>query len=277
MNPDVPDAAPPTFDEELLLWLGDESPRARAADAERLREIASELARGFDALAGIKRAVTIFGSARTARDHPDYALIRRTAAGLGEAGYAIITGGGPGLMEAANRGAREVGALSVGCNIELPREQRLNAYVDVGLAFHHFFARKVMFMRYASAFVIGPGGFGTLDELFEALTLIQTRTIQHFPVVMLGAGEWNGLLDWLRSRALAERRIDAADLDALQLADGPVEVVAIVDDARRRQHASGLRHAPRDPRDAAVVTPRAGPGAGTRRGRRRPPPGQSQP
>ncbi|MGA2015195.1 MAG: TIGR00730 family Rossman fold protein, partial [Solirubrobacteraceae bacterium] len=180
-----------------------------------------------------------FGSARTAREHPDYALVREVAATLGRAGYAIVTGGGPGLMEAANRGARDAGALSIGCNIELPREQSLNPYVDIGLRFRHFFARKVMFVRYASAFVIGPGGFGTLDELFEALTLIQTRTIRHFPVVLLGDGEWDGLLRWLRGHALADGRVDAADLDSMALAAGPAEVLAIVDAAHRRRRAGG--------------------------------------
>jgi len=228
---------PPTFDEELLRWLGDEPPNARLADAERVREIAAEFARGFGALAGVTRAVTVFGSARTAREHPDYALVREVAATLGRAGYAIVTGGGPGLMEAANRGARDAGALSIGCNIELPREQSLNPYVDIGLRFRHFFARKVMFVRYASAFVIGPGGFGTLDELFEALTLIQTRTIRHFPVVLLGDGEWDGLLGWLRGHALADGRVAAADLDSMALAAGPAEVLAIVDAAHRRQRA----------------------------------------
>ena len=163
-----------TFDEELLLWLGEEPSELRAADAERIHEIASEFAAGFDALAAVKRAVTVFGSARTPRDDPDYSLVRGVAAELGRAGFAIITGGGPGLMEAANRGARDAGALSIGCNIELPHEQALNEFVDIGMCFRHFFARKVMFVRYASAFVIGPGGFGTLDEMFEALTLIQT-------------------------------------------------------------------------------------------------------
>ncbi len=170
-------AAPeePAFDQELLMWLGDESPAVRAADADRVRDIAAEFARGFDALSAVDRAVTLFGSARTPPDHPDYALVREVAATLGRAGYAIITGGGPGLMEAANAGARDARALSIGCNIELPREQHLNPYLDIGLVFRHFFVRKVMFVRYACAFVICPGGFGTLDELFEALTLIQTR------------------------------------------------------------------------------------------------------
>ncbi|HEY5188786.1 MAG TPA: TIGR00730 family Rossman fold protein [Solirubrobacteraceae bacterium] len=235
---------PQTFDEELLLWLGDEPPGARAADAERLRDIAAEFARGFDALAEVKRAVTIFGSARTPPGHPDYALVREVAACLGRAGYGIITGGGPGLMEAANRGAQEAGALSIGCNIELPREQELNPYVDIGLRFRHFFARKVMFVRYACAFVIAPGGFGTLDELFEALTLIQTRTIRHFPVILLGAGEWDGLLAWLRERALAEGRVGVGDLDSLRMASGPDEVLALVEAGHRAQRrgAGPARH-----------------------------------
>jgi uncharacterized protein (TIGR00730 family) len=224
----------PTLDQELLLWLGDEPPEVRAADAERVREIAAEFARGFGALAQIGPAVSVFGSARTPREHPDYALVREVAASLGRAGYAIITGGGPGLMEAANRGARDAGATSVGANIELPREQALNDYVDIGLRFGHFFARKVMFVRYASAFVIAPGGFGTLDELFEALTLIQTGSIRHFPVILIG-GEWDGLLDWLRERALADGRISSGDLDLLQLADDPAEVCHIVDAARVQQ------------------------------------------
>jgi uncharacterized protein (TIGR00730 family) len=225
-----------TFDEELLLWLGDEPPGVRAADAERVRDIAGEFARGFDSLAHIGRAVTVFGSARTPREHPDYALVREVGACLGLAGYAVVTGGGPGLMEAANLGARDVGALSIGCNIELPHEQVLNPYVDIGLRFRHFFARKVMFVRYASAFVIAPGGYGTLDELFESLTLIQTATISHFPVILLGAGEWDGLLAWLHARALADGRIDPEDLAVLHVVTEPPEVCEIVDAARRRQH-----------------------------------------
>ena len=220
-----------------MLWLGDESPSVRAADAARVRDIAAEFAKGFDALSHVTRAVTMFGSARTSREHPDYALVREVAATLGGAGYAIITGGGPGLMEAANAGARDAGALSVGCNIELPREQRLNAYVDVGLTFRHFFARKVMFVRYACAFVICPGGFGTLDELFEALTLIQTRTIRDFPVILLGAGEWDGLAQWLRDCALANGRISEQDLNLLLHADGPAGVLELVREGDRRQRA----------------------------------------
>ena len=231
----------PTFDEELLLWLEDEPADVRAADSERIHEISAEFARGFDALAGVRRAVTVFGSARTPREHPDYTLVRAVARCLGGAGYAIITGGGAGLMEAANLGARDAGALSIGCNIELPREQHLNPYVDIGLRFRHFFARKVMFVRYASAFVIAPGGFGTLDELFESLTLIQTRTIRDFPVVLLGDGEWDGLLAWLRERALADGRIDAGDLERLHVTNRPDEVCEIVTTAHQlqREHAPG--------------------------------------
>ena len=234
-----PPANAQTFDEELLLWLGDEPPDVRAADAGRIRDIAAEFGRGFDSLAQVRRAVTVFGSARTPPDHPDYALARQVGACLGRSGYAVITGGGPGLMEAANRGARDVGALSIGCNIELPREQELNSYVDIGLRFRHFFARKVMFVRYACAFVICPGGYGTLDELFEALTLIQTATIRHFPVILVGQGEWDGLLEWLRARALAEKRIDASDLDFVHVVARPSEVCAIVDAAHERQRAYG--------------------------------------
>ncbi len=238
------DAQAQTFDEELLTQgsalcarLGDEPAAVRAADAERIRDIAGELAGGFDALANVGRAVTVFGSARTPPEHPDYALAREVGACLGHAGYAVITGGGPGIMEAANRGARDAGALSVGCNIELPHEQQLNPYVDIGLRFRHFFARKVMFVRYASAFVICPGGYGTLDELFECLTLIQTQTIRHFPVVLVGDGEWDGLLGWLRAKPLADRRIDAKDLEVLQQVDHPSQVCAIVDAAHARQRA----------------------------------------
>jgi uncharacterized protein (TIGR00730 family) len=229
-----------TFDEELFMWLGDEPPSVRAADAERIRDIASEFAMGFAALAGVKRAVTVFGSARTPPEHPHYALVRNVSAHLGSAGYAIITGGGPGLMEAANRGARDAGAMSIGCNIELPHEQLSNPYLDVQLRFRHFFARKVMFIRYASAVVIAPGGFGTLDELFELLTLIQTATIRHFPVILLGDGEWDGLLSWLRAAVLAAGRIDARDLHLVHVASRATEIVSIVDRARERTLEAGI-------------------------------------
>jgi uncharacterized protein (TIGR00730 family) len=231
----------PTFDEELLLWLGDEPESERAADADRIREIASEFAVGFDRLAGIGPAVTVFGSARTLPEHPHYALVRTVAAALGRAGFAVITGGGGGLMEAANRGARDAGAVSVGCNIELPHEQRQNDYLDIALRFRHFFARKVMFVRYACAFVIGPGGFGTLDETFEALTLIQTRTIRDFPVILMGEGEWDGLIDWLRARALTDHRIEPPDLAELRVVDDPAEVVRVAVAARDHQRTAAGR------------------------------------
>jgi uncharacterized protein (TIGR00730 family) len=236
-----PGSDKPTLDQELLLWLGDEPPAVRAADVGRIHAIAAEFATGFDRLAELGPAVSVFGSARTPTEHPHYGLVRRVAAELGRAGYAIITGGGPGLMEAANRGARDAGAVSVGCNIELPREQGFNRYLDVELCFRHFFVRKVMFVRYACAFVIAPGGFGTLDELFEALTLIQTATIEHFPVLLLGEGEWDGLLEWLSERALADHRIEPGDLDGIQVVANPAAIVAIVDAARERQRrAAGL-------------------------------------
>jgi uncharacterized protein (TIGR00730 family) len=192
--------------------------------------------------------VTVFGSARTPTDHPHYQLVREVAACLGQGGFSIITGGGPGLMEAANRGARDVGALSVGCNIELPHEQAPNPYLDIELRFRHFFVRKVMFVRYACAFVIGPGGFGTLDELFEALTLIQTNTIHHFPVILLGKDDWEGMVDWLRASALSDHRIDPSDLAHLHFAASPAEVCAIADEAHRRQRVHGLKQ-PRRRRD----------------------------
>lgn len=228
-----------TFDEELLLWLGDEPPAVRAADAERVRDVAGEFARGFDALADVGPAVTVFGSARTPPEHPSYALAREVGACVGHSGYAVITGGGPGIMEAANRGARDAGALSIGCNIELPHEQELNPYLDIGLRFRHFFARKVMFVRYACAFVICPGGYGTLDELFECLTLIQTQTIRHTPVILVGDGEWDGLVEWLRAHALADGRIDADDLGLLHRVQRPAQVCTIVDAALERQRAYG--------------------------------------
>jgi uncharacterized protein (TIGR00730 family) len=232
----LPESArpPATPDEDLLC-----SPRPAVAvehtEQERLDRIQQELATGFDALAGIARGVSVFGSARVAPDHPDYALARATARCLGEAGFAVITGGGPGIMEAANRGAQEAGATSVGLNIELPFEQGANAFQDISLRFHYFFTRKVMFVRYASAFVVFPGGFGTLDELFEALLLIQTGKIRHFPVVLVGGVFWDGLVDWLRDRLAANALIAPADLELLATTDDPDEVVAIVKRGAERQ------------------------------------------
>jgi uncharacterized protein (TIGR00730 family) len=233
VNQDGDDGSTPeTFDQELLGLLGNQTPEVRAHDSGLVRAIAAELAMGFDALSDLGPAVTIFGSARTPESHPSYATVRAIASALGRAGYAIITGGGDGLMAAANRGARDAGATSVGCNIELPHEQLLNPYVDVGLRFRHFFARKLMFVRYAQAFVVGPGGFGTLDELFEVLTLIQTGTVDHFPAILAGDGEWEGLLTWLRGGALADGRIASTDVERLRLSSDPDEIVKIVNTSR---------------------------------------------
>jgi uncharacterized protein (TIGR00730 family) len=225
---------PRTSDEELF---GAEHPVVRSTytDAQRVDRMHDEMAAGFAALAHVKRGVALFGSARTPVGDPDYEVARDAAAMLGTAGFAIITGGGPGMMQAANQGAREAGALSVGLNIELPFEQEFNPYLDVALRFHYFFTRKVMFVRYSSAFVVLPGGYGTLDELFEALTLIQTGKILHFPVVLLGHDYWFGLLDWIRTRMLATRKIVQADFELLRLADDAAHAVAIVEEAARRQ------------------------------------------
>jgi uncharacterized protein (TIGR00730 family) len=198
--------------------------------------ILSEFVEGFDALAAVGPAVTIFGSARVVDGAPMYELARTIARKLAESGFAIITGGGPGVMEAANRGCREGGGLSVGCNIELPHEQGLNPYVDLGVEFRYFFARKTMFVKYADAFVILPGGFGTLDELFEALTLIQTGKVRDFPVVMVGREYWQGLLDWMRAVQLPAGAIAEGDLALLKITDDPDEVVAIVRDYASRAH-----------------------------------------
>jgi uncharacterized protein (TIGR00730 family) len=236
---DVDPRTPATPDEELL---GAERPAVAVerTEEERLERIERELAGGFEALKGIGCGVSFFGSARIAADHPDYALARQTAHRLGEAGFAVITGGGPGIMEAANRGAQEAKATSVGLNIELPFEQDANAFQDVSLRFHYFFTRKVMFVRYASAFVVFPGGFGTIDELFEALVLIQTGKIRHFPVVLMRTEFWAGLTDWLRDRLAAEALIAPTDLDLLTTTDDPDEVVRVV---RRGAERQGLQPA----------------------------------
>jgi uncharacterized protein (TIGR00730 family) len=193
---------------------------------------------GFEAMAALGPAVSIFGSARTPVGHPRYEQARLTAKLLGEAGFAIITGGGPGVMEAANRGAKDAGVTSVGLNIELPFEQHANEFADIALEFDHFFTRKVMFVRYASAFVIFPGGFGTLDEMFEALTLMQTGNILHFPVVLVDSGYWHGLLDWLRHPMLTDMNISPPDLELLEITDDPEHVVRVITAAAERQGLS---------------------------------------
>jgi len=203
-------------------------------DAMRIERIEAELATGFASLAHVGKAVSIFGSARTPVDDPEYAEAREAARRLGEAGFAIITGGGPGTMEAANRGARDAGVPSIGLDIELPHEQALNDSVDLGLTFHYFFTRKVMFVRYASAFVVFPGGFGTLDELFEAATLRQTGKIRHFPILLVGSAYWQGLADWLAGPVLEGGKIDPHDVERLQVIDDIDEVVAICNAADHR-------------------------------------------
>jgi uncharacterized protein (TIGR00730 family) len=214
---------PRTLDEELIA--ADEAAvRSTLTDEDRIERIGSELREGFEALARVGAAASFFGSARTTPDDPDYELARETARLVGESGMAIITGGGPGIMEAANRGAKEAGALSVGLNIELPFEQGGNPYCDIALEFHYFFARKIMFVRYASGFVVFPGGYGTMDELWEALTLIQTEKIVEFPVVLVGSDYWRGLVDWCAERMVAEGNIAPDDLDLFTLTDDPEEV-----------------------------------------------------
>jgi len=197
-------------------------------DPWRVLRIQSEFVEGFGLLAEVPRAVTVFGSARTPVDSPDYELARALGGALAQAGYAVITGGGPGTMEAVNRGCQEAGGLSIGLGIELPFEQRLNPWVDLGLNFRYFFARKTMFVKYAQAFVILPGGFGTLDELFEALTLVQTRKVTRFPVILLGSEYWRGLLDWVRNTVLPSGRISAHDLDLITLTDDVEQVVKVI-------------------------------------------------
>jgi uncharacterized protein (TIGR00730 family) len=198
------------------------------ADPWRVLRIESEFVEGFDALAAVGPAVTVFGSARLKSQHRWYKLARELGEMLAKQGYAVITGGGPGIMEAANRGCHEAGGLSVGCNIELPMEQGLNPYVDLGVEFRYFFARKVMFVKYADAFVIFPGGFGTLDELFEALTLIQTKKVQNFPVILMGSEYWTGLIDWIRGTLLEAAAINPEDADLLRITDDPAETVQII-------------------------------------------------
>ena len=218
------DQRPATFDEEII---GAENALVATTqtDAERLARVQRELAAGFSALSGVQPAVSVFGSSRTQPGHRRYELARHVARALGRAGFSIITGGGPGIMEAANRGAREGGGTSVGVNIELPFEQEMNAYVDVPLQLHYFFTRKVMFVRYACGFVVLPGGFGTLDELFEALTLMQTGKAVGFAVVLMDSEYWADLLDWARRRLLGEGMVSPEDLDLVSVLDDPDEVV----------------------------------------------------
>jgi len=215
-----------TQDERLL-----ETPHADEflhTDTWRVFRIMGEFVQGFEDLAHITNGVAVFGSARTPPDDPEYRAAQETGALLARAGYSVITGGGPGIMEAANRGAFEAGGTSVGCNIELPHEQKSNEYLTLSLKFKYFFVRKMMFVKYSDAFIIFPGGFGTLDELFEALTLIQTRKIHNFPVVLYGSKYWQEMLNWLRGPMLAEGKIVEEDFRRLHVTDSPSEIVQIV-------------------------------------------------
>lgn len=212
-------------DEELLSSPGkrDDPAGFIHTDPWRVMRITSEFVTGFERLAEIGPAVTIFGSARVAEDDPMYAAARELAHRLVDEGFAVITGGGPGIMEAGNRGAVDGGGVSVGCNIELPFEQGMNEFVEVAVDFHYFFVRKMMFVKYAEAFVIFPGGFGTLDELFESLTLIQTGKVHNFPVILFGSDYWSGLLDWLKKTVLTEGKISRDDLKRLIVTDSAEE------------------------------------------------------
>ena len=200
-------------------------------DPWRVLRIQAEFVEGFGALAEVPKAVTVFGSARTARDHPEYELGRQVGAALARAGFAAITGGGPGAMEAVNRGCSEAGGLSIGLGIELPFEQGLNPWVDLGVNFRYFFVRKTMFMKYAQAFICLPGGFGTLDELFESLTLVQTKKVTKFPVVLFGTDYWQGLYDWLRTSVHAGGKLSEKDLDLLYLTDDIDDAIRVVEES----------------------------------------------
>ena len=212
------------------------------ADPWRVLRILSEFVDGFDALARVPPAVSVFGSARIGPDDPVYEAAREVGAGLARAGFAVITGGGPGVMEAANRGCQETGGVSIGCNIELPFEQGMNDYVELGIDFRYFFVRKTMFMKYAEAFVVFPGGYGTFDELFEALTLIQTGKVLDFPVALFGSDYWSGLVGWLRDRVVGEGKISPEDLDIFKVVDTPEEVVKHIEGVVGQKPEKEPRH-----------------------------------
>ncbi len=235
----IEDKKLPTEDEQLL-----ESPPPQRpeqlflkSDSWRVLRIMGEFVWGFDNLADVSDGVTIFGSARTAPGDPYYEKAIETARLLSEARIPVITGGGPGIMEAANKGALEGGGMSIGCNIELPFEQGSNPFLTRSLNFKFFFVRKTMFVKYATAFIVFPGGYGTLDELFEALTLIQTGKVKHFPVILFGSAYWGGLVEWLARTVAHERKINPADLELFRVTDDPAEAAAIVIEARREKPA----------------------------------------
>jgi uncharacterized protein (TIGR00730 family) len=218
----------PTEDEQLLKRPKAAQPDFTRSDTWRVMRIMGEFVNGFDTLADVGAAVTIFGSARITEEDPMYRKAVELGKSLAEEGFAVITGGGPGIMEAGNRGAKEAQGLSIGCNIELPFEQGTNAYVDVSINFRYFFVRKTMFMKYSEGFVIFPGGFGTMDELFEALTLIQTGKVRNFPLILFGSQYWDGLLDWIKGTMLPEKKISAEDLDLLMVTDSVDEACQMI-------------------------------------------------
>jgi uncharacterized protein (TIGR00730 family) len=215
-------------DDEVLLRSPEPEDEYKTSDSWRVFRIMGEFVNGFDNMATITRGVSVFGSARTHKDDPNYLAAMETGKLLAEAGFEVITGGGPGIMEAANRGAHKAGKVSVGCNIELPFEQVANPYLTKSLTFKYFFVRKTVFIKYSNAYIIFPGGFGTMDELFEALTLIQTRKIRNFPVVLFGSQYWQGLLAWLSSTMLNEKNINAEDLGLIYLTDSPKDAVDFI-------------------------------------------------
>ena len=237
-----PQAAEPTDSERLFLA----GPQERWWELWRVLRIGWEFLRGFRKLHFLGPCVTVFGSARIGETHPHYVLGRSIGAALAHAGFTVMTGGGPGVMEAANRGAREAGGPSVGCNIDLPEEQRPNAYLDTFVQFHYFFVRKVMLVKYSYAFVVLPGGFGTLDEVFETVTLIQTGKIRDFPIVLMGTEFWSPLLDFMRRTLLADGKIRQQDLDRLTVTDSTEEAVALIRAAALGRF--GLTYARRPPR-----------------------------
>jgi uncharacterized protein (TIGR00730 family) len=218
---------PRTTSDQRLLAPNDDTSWV-SGDPWRVMRIPSEFVEGFGALAEVGPAVSVFGSARTKPDAPEYAIATRVGTGLAQAVYAVITGGGPGIMEAANKGAHEAGGLSVGLGIELPFEQSMNEYVDLGVNFRYFFARKTCFVKYSQGFVVLPGGFGTLDELFESLTLVQTHKVTEFPIVLVGTDYWQGLLDWLHQVVVPRGNINEVDLELIRLVDDADEAVHVV-------------------------------------------------
>ncbi|MGH7638908.1 MAG: TIGR00730 family Rossman fold protein [Gemmatimonadaceae bacterium] len=230
-------APPVTEDEKFLQGPRTDPTDFTRQDTWRIMRIMSEFIEGFDNLADVTKGVTIFGSARTNPEDPQYLAAEETARILAEQGYAIITGAGPGIMEAANRGAKLAGGRSIGCNIELPFEQGANPYVDTLINFRYFFVRKTMFIKYSNAFIIFPGGFGTLDEAFEALTLIQTGKIYQFPVILFGRHYWAGLIRWIQSRVLGEKKISPGDMDLMIMTDDPSEAARLVIEAYESQRA----------------------------------------